>query len=133
MKYLSFSLLLLLPLGAYAQMPPAMNQEQMQQMMQQMHRMQDCMQNIDQSEMKAFEQRARRMETEVQTLCSQGKRDEALAVAMKFGMEVSKSPSMQKMKKCGEHMKGFVPKMPLPTQDHSADGQDNRHVCDGMN
>ena len=88
------------------------------------------MQNIDQTEMKAFEQRARKMESEVKTLCGQGRRDEAQAVAMAFGSEVAKSPSMQEMKKCGEQMKGFLPNMPVPNQDESESDLANKHVCE---
>ena len=133
MKKMTFSLFLLLSSSIYAQMPPGMDQAQMQQMMQQMQSMQTCMQNIDQGEMKAFEQRAREMEAEVKSLCAQGKRDQAQSVAMAFGMEVAKSPSMQAMKKCGEHMKGFLPKMPMPTGDESDSESTRHHVCDEMN
>ena len=133
MKHLTLSLFLLLPLDVNAQMPPGMNQAKMQQMMQQMQSMQNCMKNIDQTEMKAFEQRARKMEAEVKTLCAQGKRDEAQSVAMAFGMEVAKSPSMQQMKKCGEPMRDFLPQMPMLNRDKSENDQSHKHVCDEVN
>lgn len=133
MKRLTLSFLLLLPFGANAQMPPGMDQAQMQQMMQQMQSMQNCMQNIDQTEMKAFEQRARKMEAEVKTLCTQDKRDEARSVAMAFGMEVAKSPSMQQVKKCGESMKDFLPRMPMLNQEKYENDRTHKHVCDEMN
>lgn len=133
MKLVTLSLFLLLPLGAHAQMPPGMNPEQMQQMMKQMQAMQACIQNIDRTEMKAFEQRARRMESEVKGLCAQDKRDEAQSVAMAFGMEVAKSPSIQQMKKCGGPVKDFLPKIPMPGQESSGESQSPKHVCDEVN
>lgn len=130
MKRLTVSLLSFLIFDAHAQMPPGMNQAQMQKMMQQMQNMQTCMQKIDKTEMKAFEQRAGTMESEVKALCAQGQRDKAQSVAMAFGMDIAQSPSLQEMKKCSEHMKGFVPKIPAANSVDSDNEPSPKHVCD---
>ncbi len=96
-------------------------------MMQQMQNMQSCMQNVDQEQLKMLEQRAYQTEADVKSLCASGKRDKAQERAISFGKEISKDPTMQAMKKCGEGMKGMMPKMPFTNQgeDHSS-----QHVCD---
>ncbi len=127
MKKLISILLIILPVTVTAQNSPGMSEKETQQMMQQIQNLQKCMQNIDQSEMKALEQRAKKFEKEVKSLCKKGQRDQAQKKAISFGMEVSKTPVMQKMKKCGEQMTGVMKKMPLSkiVTDYS-----NRHVCD---
>ncbi len=127
MKKLISILLVILPTAVAAQNSPGMSEKEMQQMMQQMQNMQKCMQNIDQSEMKALEQRAKKFEKEVRSLCKKGQRDQAQKQAISFGTEMSKTPVMQKMKKCGEQMTGVMKKMPFAkiVTDYS-----NRHVCD---
>ncbi|MBS4050526.1 MAG: hypothetical protein KGZ69_04920 [Methylomonas sp.] len=120
--------LLLLPVGATAQNMP-MTEAQMQQMMQQAQSMQNCMANIDQSEMEAFQHKAEAMDAEVKALCAEGKRDEAMARAMAFGKETAQSTLMQDMKKCGEGMKNLMPNLPKTAQAPDEGGKP-RHICD---
>lgn len=130
MKQASVYFMLLLPISVFAQQNMGgMNEEQMQQMMQQLQGMQTCMQNIDQDEMKVFEQRAKQMETEVRALCAGGKRDEAMATALSFGKEALNNKAMQEMKKCGEGMKMMLPKIAIQTQTDEEE-KPRRHICD---
>lgn len=129
-KYLLTGLILL-PLTASAQnmggMP--MTEAQMQQMMQQAQSMQNCMANIDQTEMEAFQQKAEAMDAEVKALCAAGKRDAAMARAMAFGKETAQSNIMKDMKKCGEGMKNMMPMLPKTAQTTNASDKPS-HVCD---
>jgi hypothetical protein len=131
MKQAVVLLMLLLSISVFAEDMGGMSEEQMQQMMQQAQGMQTCMQNIDQSEMQDFEQRAKQMEAETQALCAGGKRDEAMQKAKDFGKEVSSNKAMQEMKKCGEGMKNMMPKIASVTE-NDEHGKSGRHVCDEL-
>lgn len=120
---------LLLPALAIAQNYQGMSESDMQNMMQQMQEMQTCMQDIDQSRMKAFEQQASKLESEVNSLCANGKRDAAQQKAMAFAQEMNSNPDFQKMRGCGEKMRGMMPTMPYMDQ-HKASDKDGGHVCD---
>ncbi|MFU8789648.1 MAG: hypothetical protein ACNA7G_11510 [Methylobacter sp.] len=129
MKRTALFFILLLPISAIA--GGGINQEQIQKMMQQALGLQACMQNIDQTEMQAYEQRARQMEAETKALCANGKRDEAVKKAMSFGKEASNSKAMQELMKCGEGMKDMLPKVVTAGQDNGA-GKKPRHLCDEL-
>lgn len=128
MKQAVVLLILLLPISVIAENMGGMTDEKMQQMMQQAQGMQTCMQNIDQAEMQAFEQRAKQMSADAQALCASGKRDEAMQLAIAFGKETSGSKGMQAMKKCGEGMKNMIPKIATTAQN----GEPGRHICDEL-
>ena len=129
MKIPAGLLSLLLPVSVIAQDYGGMSQGDMQNMMQHMQEMQSCMQDIDQSRLEAFEQRANKVEAEVESLCASGRRDEAQQQAMAFGQEVASNPDIQKIMKCGENMRGMMTEMPFMAQ---AGGPDTStgHVCD---
>ena len=129
MKISTAILTLLLPLTAIAQNYQGMSESDMQNMRQQMQEMQTCMQGIDQSRMKEFEQRANKVEAEMKSLCASGKRDDAQQEAMAFAREVSSNPDIQKMRKCSEKMKGMMPRMPYMDQANGPDSSVS-HVCD---
>ncbi len=122
------TILLLLPIVSVAQSYQGMNEKDMQRMMQQMQAMQSCMQNIDQTEMQELEQRSRRMEAEISSLCAQGKRDEAQNRAMSYGLEMAKNQTVQELGECSKMMKGAIPNMPYMVQ-HDRD-RSSQHVCD---
>ncbi len=128
MKQAVVLLILLLPISVFAENMGGMSDEQMQQMMQQAQGMQTCMQNIDQAEMQAFEQRAKQMSADTQALCASGKRDEAMQLAMAFAKETSGNKAMQAMKKCGEGMKNMIPKVAAAAQNDKP----GRHICDEL-
>jgi len=129
MEKLTITLLLSLPALASAQNYQNMNEADMQNMMHQAQKMQACMAEIDQSEMKEFEQRANQMQARVDALCASGKRDEAQKEGIAFAREVSSNESMKKMQTCGKLMQGAMPGMPTTPQE-AADMTDNRHICD---
>ncbi|MDD1620494.1 MAG: hypothetical protein LUQ11_03350 [Methylococcaceae bacterium] len=120
--------LLILPLIASAQNYGGMDEAAMQKMMEQAQGMQTCMENIDQAEMEAFQQRAEQMDADVKALCAAGKRDAANARAVSFGREAASSKVMQQMKKCGEGMQQMLPKTATTATEHS--GASARHICD---
>lgn len=122
------STLLLIPFATSAQNPGATQMDEAQ--MQQAQRMQDCMANIDQAEMEAFQQQSEEMDSEVKALCAAGKRDAAEARAMAFGKEAIHSNVMQQMKKCGEGMKNMMPNQPKTAHPHEDDNSAPRHICD---
>lgn len=127
MKSTVASLLLFTSMGAVAQNYQGMNEADMQKMMAQMQQMESCMENVDQEQLKALEQRANKFETEVKSLCASGKRDEAQQKAMLFGKEMAADPVVQTMSKCGEMAKGMMPPMPFGDQQEDTSDQ---HVCD---
>ena len=123
MKAAAAVLLLLMPVVAVAQNFPGMSEADMQKMEQ----MQSCMEKIDEAKLKAIEQRSSQIETEIKSLCAGGKRVEAQAKAEAFGKEMANDPTVQAMSKCGEMMKGMMPKVPFADQGKSPS---SRHVCD---
>ena len=120
---------LLVAVAASAQNYQGMSERDMQNMMQQMQGAQTCMQGIDQSRMKAFEQRATTVEAEVKSLCASGKRDAAQTKAVAFAQEMAGDPDIQKMKQCSEMMSGMMPTMPYMNQPGEPDASTG-HVCD---
>ena len=129
MKRLSIYLCLLLPVTVMAQNYPAMNEADMQKMMQQMEKMQSCMQKIDQGKLEALGLRSEQMEAEINSLCAQGKRDEAQQKAMAFGKEIANDATMKAMMKCTEGLQGMIPEMSFKGLDEEAADQ---QICDLM-
>ena len=129
MRLMTGFLSLLLPALAGAQGYPGMSEADMQKMMQQMQEMQTCMQGIDQSGLKAFEQRAGTMEAKVKSLCAEGKRNAAEKEVMAFAREIAANPDIQKMRKCSEKMQDVMPQMPY--MNHTGEPDKSAvHVCD---
>ena len=127
MKKVIISILLLMPIIGFAQNPPAMNEQQMQQMMAQMEEMQNCMQQVNQARMEELGQRADEMDAKIKALCAEGKRDEAQELGMEFGEEMMSDPDMTIMRKCTENMPSMMQGMPhTETPEELAE----RHICD---
>ena len=129
MKVSTGLLSLLLPAMAIAQNYQGMSEQDMQNMMEKMQEMQTCMQGIDQSRMDALERRAKEMEAEVNSLCAKGRRDAAQNRAMTFSREMANDPDVQKMRKCGDGMKGMMPMMPMMGQVDKPE-KSGGHICD---
>lgn len=110
-----------------------MSQEEMQQMMQQGAAAQKCFADIDQSAMQQLDAKGRQMEAEIKALCAEGKRDEAMSAAMKYGGEIRDDPQLQAIRKCSEMMQGMMAQMPKPYMPPEP-GEDGKggHVCDDM-
>ena len=118
---------LLIPLAASGQPFQGMSEEQMQRAMEQMQKAQSCMQNVDQTELQALEQRSHEFQAEVKSLCASGKRDEAQQKAIAYAQEVSQSSAIRTMRERGEMMKGMVAQMPMTELDQDLS---NEHICD---
>jgi hypothetical protein len=133
MKIYSPVFLFLMPVLAVASNYQGMSEQDMQSMMQDMQKAEACLQKIDQSKLKALEQRSRQFEAELKSLCASGKRDQAEAKALAFSKELMADPTMQQMSECSKLMKGAMQgMMPEPPaintyKDRSASGG---HVCD---
>jgi uncharacterized protein YaaN involved in tellurite resistance len=112
-----------MPAAAIAQTFPGMGEADMQKMEQ----MQACMEKIDEAKLKEIERRSQKIDAEIKALCAGGKRAEAQEKALAFGQEMAKDPTMQAMGKCGEMMKGMMPKVPYADQ---GKGSPSHHVCD---
>ena len=127
-------LLILFPVVVFAQEQPGMpmDMEKMQRNMQQMdmgkiQKAMACMKNIDRSALEGLKEKGEKMKAEVDSLCKNGKRDEAQDKAMAYGKEMMSRPELMKMRECGKMMAGMLPKMPF--EDLEEMGKD-RHVCD---
>lgn len=127
MKKMAVLLFLLIPVMSVAQNYPGMSEADMQKMMQQMQKMESCLENVDESKLKALEQRSKQMETKVKSLCAKGKRNEAQKEAMAFGTETANDPTIKTMMKCGEMMKDVMPEISFA--ELAKEGA-NHHVCD---
>ena len=93
--------------------------------------MQECMMNVDQEKLREIEQRSRKLDDELKILCAEGKRDEAQAKAMSFGMELAQDPTLLEMRKCGEMYQEMMPQLPYMGQYQEDDeGRSSGHVCD---
>ena len=115
--------------AAVAATPDSMNPGNMQNMMQVMQQMQECMAQIDQASLEKLQSRSERMKQEIDSLCSQGKRDSAMETAMKFGKEIAADPTVQQMRRCGEMAQGVLPMMDM-VPDYDEKDYASRHVCD---
>ena len=125
----TFALLSVFAVAAQAQNPAGMSDADMEQMLQGMEAMHACMADLDQAALEQFGKEGEQMNAEVKALCAEGKRDEAQAKAMEYGMKVANDPTMQAMAECGKKMQNAMPQMQqssAPTPDELQ----NRHVCD---
>lgn len=127
MKSLTSIFLIVFPIIAMAQSYQGLSKADMEKSMQQMREMQACMKDIDQSELKKIENRSKKIDTEIKSLCAQGKRDAAQNKAISYGKEISKNPTMKKMTQCAKKMKEnpAMKKFMPQTKDYS-----KHHVCD---
>ena len=120
---------LLFPVLAVGQNYPGMGEGDAQNMMLQMQKMQACMQSVDQSRLKAYEQQANKVQAEVKTLCASGKRDEAQQKAVAFAQEFAGDPDTMKMMECSKMMSSAMPAMPFMDQANESDNS-VKHVSD---
>jgi metal-dependent amidase/aminoacylase/carboxypeptidase family protein len=124
MKKIIQLFLIMVSMSVFAQQ--GMSEAEMQQMMQQAKEMEACMADIDQDALMSMSEKAKAMEQEVKSLCQSNKRDEAQKRAMEFGREIAVNDEMEKMRQCGEMMRGMMPKIGMPTVEEMK----KRHICD---
>lgn len=120
---LLLSLLLLSPVAVTAQDFPGMAQMDMQKLQQ----MQQCIENIDQSQLQEIEKQQQQFDTEIRALCKSGKRDQAQQKAIAYAKQMMNNPAIKAMQKCGEIARGMMPEMPVMQMENELESQ---HVCD---
>lgn len=128
MKPSIYLLLLLFPFTAFTAEVYKMDEEEMRIMMVQMQKLQDCMQKIDQNQITAAEQHAKRVTVEIKALCAEGKRDQAQARAIAFSKKLVKTPALIELKQCSEISTGMAPMIPLLDQ-YKPDNFTQYDVC----
>lgn len=107
---------------------PNMQGKNMQQMIQQMQKMQKCLLQVDENQLRQYEQEIAMLDAEIRSLCQQGNRDLAQQKALAFGKRFSESESFKIIQACTKDMQanGFMPTMP------QFDNLEGRHVCDDL-
>ncbi len=120
---LLLSLILLNPVAVIAQNFPGMPQMDMQKLQQ----MQECMQQVDQTQLQAIEKQQQQFDTEIRALCKNGKRDQAQQKAIAYAKKMMNNPAIKAMQKCGEIARGMMPEMPVTRMEKELESQ---HVCD---
>lgn len=129
MKRLALAMMII-PFAASAQTGGMhIDQAKLQELMQGAKRAQACMANIDQKAMDEFKRKTSETEAEIKALCAAGKRDAAMARAMKFKDEAAQSQVMQQTRKCTEEMAGMMPNQSSTIQPRDNSGTP-RHICD---
>lgn len=129
MKLILTILLILLPVSVFSQNPNMQGMD-MDKMMQVMQEMQQCIEKVDKAEIKKLEDESQEMSEKLQSLCEQGKREEAQKKAIEYSKKIMKNPALKQMQKCGDMAKGLMPPgSKEPTLAEEFD-YSNRHVCD---
>lgn len=128
MKVVVIVLFLMVPVVATAQ-NQSINGGDMGKMMQLVQEMQQCMEKVDQAELKELEKQSEKLGEELETLCKNGERKKAQKEAVAYGKKLMKNPALVQMKKCGEITKGLLPANSTPSFEDEYDFSD-RHVCD---
>ncbi len=106
----SVCLMMLLPLLAVAQTPPAFDPSKMpsgagmQAMMQQAQKMASCMADVDQTKLEDLAKEAQALSDEINALCASGKESEALSKALSFSREMRADPTIAQVQECTRGM-----------------------------
>lgn len=129
MKLIMTPMLFLFSSLTLAQNYQGMSEEDMQRMMQQAKKAQACMQNVDQTKLQALGDEAKQVESEIKTLCAEGKRSEAEKRGYSFAREMNTNPDVAEMRKCGQMMRGMMPNMGFVDK---ASKESGGHICDDM-
>lgn len=100
----------------------------MQQMMAQMQKMQQCLLQVDEAELRHYESRVSKLEIELRTLCKSGDRDQAQKKAIAFGKEITNSKAFKTIESCTKDMQlnAFMPQAP------DFDNLGDRHICNEL-
>lgn len=129
-KIIVIALCFLFPVAVAAQnQNPNMQGKDMEKLMQ---AMQQCMEKVDQEELRKLEEEGEKFEREIRELCAQGKRDKAQKQAIRYSKMMKKNPTLIQMKECGEIAKGLMPEGSMPEQEEFDFDPSKEHVCDDM-
>ncbi len=118
MKTLFAVLTLIVAATAWAQQP-GMTPEMMQK----------CFATVDLKALERLQAQANEMEADVKRLCAAGDRTGEQDKAIAYGIEMSRDPDLQKMRKCGEGLQAMV----MPGQffpKDAAEQKSPKHICD---
>ena len=124
--------LMLVPMQGNAQNYPDMSNMGMGQIdMQKIQEMQKCLESVDQAQLQALEQQQNKFDTEIDSLCSSGKRDQAQQKAVAYAKKLMDNPAIKALLKCGDIAKEMMPDMPfLDLEKDINESIENEHVCD---
>ncbi|MDG6777710.1 hypothetical protein QCB44_03215 [Thiomicrorhabdus sp. zzn3] len=111
---------------AQAENMAPMKTPQMQQMIHQMHKMQQCLQEVDEMALHRYEEKINALESELRQLCKAGKEAQAQQKAMAFAHELDASQTFQQIEACSAEMRhsGFMPPAPLTLENIAQDQDD---------
>jgi hypothetical protein len=101
-------------------------------MMETAERAAQCYQNLDPSVFQKVETKGREIEAELKALCQQGKRDQAMASAMKYMKAFHESPEMAELQRCAKIMEGMPSAFNIPSFEEDMDDLKNTHICDDL-
>ena len=125
----------LLPLAAVAQQPnpgyqgmdPAKMQEMMRQfqdpeamakLQRQAEATQRCMGGITQEQIDALQARAEAAGAEIDRLCAEGKKDEALRRGLELNREMQSDKTIKKIRECSKDLSDTMSQMPWAQMNH---------------
>lgn len=91
-------------LQKFQNMSPEEIQAEAQKMQKQMARVGECMQDIDQNEMNALQERGNALSAKIKSLCQAGDEKAAEKYAMNEGQKFMTDPTIKKLKKCSKDM-----------------------------
>jgi hypothetical protein len=104
---------------------------QVQRLMDQAQSMQACMAQIDEPTLERLRARGEAMGVELQTLCANGRRDEASNRALGYAREMSGDPAISAIESCGELARQFMADLPFALPGQTGEHAD-AHVCDQL-
>lgn len=104
---------------------------QLQRLMEQAQSMQSCMAQIDEPTLERLRARGEAMGAELQTLCANGRRDEASDRALGFAREMSGDPAIRAIESCGEFARQVMADLPFALPGQTGEHAD-AHVCDQL-
>ncbi|WP_321323964.1 hypothetical protein [Thiomicrorhabdus sp.] len=130
---LKASLFLLISFGmttpSYAENMSGLDTPNMRDMIAQMNKMQECLMQVDENELLNYQSESNQLENELNTLCKQGKREEAQSKAVAFGKKITNSKAFKTIQSCTKDMEKnqFMPSPP------SFDELEKYNICDQLN
>ncbi len=130
--------------AAHAQQMTPQQMQQMQQMLkgmnlqelrEQAEKVRECMDTEGKEAMERLSEKNEATSKEVQALCRAGKRDQAQALAIKLGKEISASDDMKTVRSCTRHYEN-IPGVEDITKEFTplSTGPDGevKHICDSQ-
>ncbi len=87
--------------------------EAMQRMAAEAEAAQKCLEGIERKKLEALRTRGEAASAEVERLCAEGKKQEALARALALSREMRGDPTVKKLRECTKGMSAMMQRMPL--------------------